>query len=464
MLANKNEETKSKIRNILNNIDDFYMITCDDGKDVLLHIPSLSIYTLDTKNSQLVHLLFQEENGENIDQVLNFILNDDELYQSINELEQLTNYRVVEDLSTVRRLALLISQDCFLDCKYCYANKGLYNKKGYMDKSIISNTLRSFYNTFDNIEAIQAFGGEPLLNLDVIEFLLNELLELSKFPRISIESGLGVPSKYVDHLVEIIQRFGDRFEFEIVASMDGPEEVQNFLRPFKGGASSYEIVSNNLMKLRQIDQPKAIEVTYTKMHQQHGFDYDIIKTFFNDTFGIRNLIIVPVMSSDKGLAFEQPISPEIHRVMKLIWQMKMNENQEVKDELRLYLNRIFQQAPDQYYCRAGITNFVVDINGDIYPCQLVVGNARFKISNVNESPDIVKNSLLDSAEAYKRSNSKLSDEKCRGCFLRYSCGGCVFEKYRVEGYNGACISYGECDLKIEAVKNMLKERIWEGMV
>lgn len=74
-----------------------------------------------------------------------------------------------ENPSGLFRLCLLVSQQCNLDCSYCYADKGTYGNPSFMNIETVYKTISAFSKIFDSIYAIQFLGGEPLLNLDVIE-------------------------------------------------------------------------------------------------------------------------------------------------------------------------------------------------------------------------------------------------------------------------------------------------------
>lgn len=78
--------------------------------------------------------------------------------------------RFDEELCT--RLSLVLTQHCNLACKYCYAHDGTYGCKTSINMSFdtAKNSIDFFLNKFSKgIRLIHFFGGEPLLNREVLE-------------------------------------------------------------------------------------------------------------------------------------------------------------------------------------------------------------------------------------------------------------------------------------------------------
>lgn len=432
-----------------------------------MHKPTLSIYTLDETNTKFFKLLLKN-NTEEINEILTVLPNSE---NTINQLKQLLSIKTVTK-NHVERLALLVSQECPLKCVYCYANGGTYGEGGLMNISTLENTLTVFYNLYGYIETIQLFGGEPLLNLKAIKKLIETLKiltnekKISASPKISLETGLGVSQKNVEELVKLIKDNSSLFEFEIVVSLDGPEIIQNTLRPFKDGSPSYNRVIENLDILRNIYQPKAIEVTYTKKHLEFGFSREDLKNFFAQKLGITSLMIVPVISNHPDLLIGTDLfTNSVIDILKLIEKLKTSrkfENQdEISKRIKVYLSNIFNSNPTEYFCGAGITSFAVSAQGDIYPCQLVVGKNKFKIANVNDDLSEVSKKLEVMKEKYKVLNSKSNDTMCKECFLEYLCEGCVFEEHVLGKSSDATIPHEYCKIKMEIVKKIFDEKVWE---
>jgi uncharacterized protein len=74
-----------------------------------------------------------------------------------------------QDYTTVY---FLMTQDCNLNCAYCYQPKEFRSKEAVITKEIIDDTMAWALNTFDEAKIkFSIFGGEPFLNTEVIKYL-----------------------------------------------------------------------------------------------------------------------------------------------------------------------------------------------------------------------------------------------------------------------------------------------------
>ena len=76
----------------------------------------------------------------------------------------------------INKIVFNVSNMCNLNCKYCYANGGNYNRE---DSLMSLNTAKIIINEiklkYDDIGTVYFFGGEPLLNFELIKHIVNEL-------------------------------------------------------------------------------------------------------------------------------------------------------------------------------------------------------------------------------------------------------------------------------------------------
>ncbi len=159
---------------------------------------------------------------------------------------------------------------------------------------------------------IQFFGGEPLLNLELIEYTIKLIQEIvsekniQEEPDFLVESGLGVPEEIVRKFAKLLQVHP---EIRLTVSCDGPSEIQNILRPFRNGKPSYNSVIGNLNYLKKYGQPHAIEVTYTKIHFDKGILPSDLINYFKEELGLKDslVFVIPVISKDPSLALQETL-------------------------------------------------------------------------------------------------------------------------------------------------------------
>ncbi len=74
-----------------------------------------------------------------------------------------------QDYTTVY---FLMTQDCNLNCAYCYQPKEFRSKEAVITKQIIDDTMTWALKTFDEAKIkFSIFGGEPFLNTTMIKYL-----------------------------------------------------------------------------------------------------------------------------------------------------------------------------------------------------------------------------------------------------------------------------------------------------
>ena len=72
----------------------------------------------------------------------------------------------------IKALCIHICHDCNLKCKYCFASEGTYNTaRDYMSEEVACAAIDFLIENSGDRKSLEVdfFGGEPLLNLDVVK-------------------------------------------------------------------------------------------------------------------------------------------------------------------------------------------------------------------------------------------------------------------------------------------------------
>ena len=81
---------------------------------------------------------------------------------------------VLGDRSRLTGFYLFVSQECNLACSYCYGDGGEYRKsKMVMDERTADNFIDKFITDQNPGYLINFFGGEPLLNLPLMQKIID---------------------------------------------------------------------------------------------------------------------------------------------------------------------------------------------------------------------------------------------------------------------------------------------------
>lgn len=138
-------------------------------------------------------------------------------------------------------LALSVTEDCNLRCRYCYARGG--ESSASMSWITARRAIDLMAECFQGFK-IQFTGGEPLLNLDLIEKAMAYLGE----------AGLEVPCQVQTNATLITPDVAERLQSLKIAvgvSLDGPALVNDALRPFPDGTGSTGSALRGILALRE---------------------------------------------------------------------------------------------------------------------------------------------------------------------------------------------------------------------
>ena len=174
-----------------------------------------------------------------------------------------------------------------------------------MSKDTAKLVIDRFAEKFQNIFMIQFFGGEPMMNPDVMEFLCEYICEQSKKyvpnpaanerPRLVLMTNLSLLN---ERIIGIIKKYG----VSVTASIDGPEQINRLTRPMKNGSSHENIVKKTIRMLQEATdgrQPQLIEATYTALHQKVGLSVVDVIRYCKDELKV-DRVHVPLSTSQAG--------------------------------------------------------------------------------------------------------------------------------------------------------------------
>lgn len=368
-----------------------------------------------------------------------------------------------------KRLVLVLSNFCNLACKYCYAQGGNYNKDNInnMSLDILKQTIKNILDIYpDGIEYIQFFGGEPLLNTNVmiegIKFI-NSYFEKKhiNLPKYTIVTN----GTLIDD--DIIDVF-DKYFSSVTISLDGEKSINDINRVFKLDLNRNDSVYDKVVeKINIINSKKrnfslCLEVTVTPDH---------IRKFLTDN-SINSINCLRNLNVD---VFQ--ISPVFHKenrnfqfddykvVRNFFDKWVIDSYAYIKNDNGRYLNlgNILKAFAKKCYignnCGAILSDLAIDTNGDIYPCFMFIGYEDFKLTN---SKNFNRDEYINRRKYIKELLMKANDnEKCNNCWANKLCadsyGHCIGSRYLMNGKINEPI-----DLACEIGKTVIERTIVSG--
>ena len=148
-------------------------------------------------------------------------------------------------------------------------------------------------DNYIEVEEISFFGGEPLLNIDVIEIICKYFS--CKDIKFSMVTNLTLLDEKVINLI-------NKYNIMITGSLDGPKDINYANRLTLDGEGTFDIISDNIKKLK-IKNPKAlkmIEATYTNQSYKK-YSKRQLANFFYENYKVSNIMFGDVITDNKEI-------------------------------------------------------------------------------------------------------------------------------------------------------------------
>ena len=337
--------------------------------------------------------------------------------------------------TVVKALCLHIAHDCNLACKYCFAEEGEYHgRKALMSLEVGKKALDFLVaNSGNRINLeVDFFGGEPLLNWDVVKELVMYGRSLEKDHNKRFRFTLTTNGILLnDEKLEFINKeMGN-----IVLSMDGRKEVHDRMRPHRGGQGSYDEIADKFCHVA--DSRNQMDYYVRGTFTRYNLDFAEDVKHFAD-LGFKQISVEPVVAEETlDYAIREEDIPAIKEEYDKLALEIIKRHKEGKPFNFFHFMVDLEGGPCVAKrlsgCGSGCEYLAVTPWGDLYPCHQFVGNEEFLMGHVDTG--IVRE---DIRETFHDCNV-YSKEKCKNCFAKFYCsGGCAANAYNYDGdINGA---------------------------
>ena len=337
------------------------------------------------------------------------------------------------------RLILVLAQKCNLACRYCYADEGTYgdNSGNCMTAETAKNAIDKMLQRFpEGISLIQFFGGEPLLNYQVIEDVCIYCSELKETGKIEIIPQFAIVTNGTiinDRILEIF----NKYNINVTISLDGPKNINDKQRIYQKNTSS--VFDKIVQTIDTINANRnfnlAVEITIT----QHFVDLpDVEKNAFLDFLiskqidAIHTVPVIDPFNTDMQIKDDNKLKNCIDLITDYSLNTLMSNNPMFLFKGGDFISVILSKKKKEHFCSAGITNFAIDTQGDIYGCFMLINPQKnMCMGNVN-SEDIDYDLWNNTLKEFDNAKYQSCDE-CNDCYLNGFCSNCVAASYSQHG-------------------------------
>ena len=178
--------------------------------------------------------------------------------------------------TVVKALCLHIAHDCNLACQYCFAEEGEYHgKRELMSYEVGRKALDFLVANSGNRRNLEVdfFGGEPLMNFQVVKDLVAYGRSLEKTHDKKFRFTLTTNGVLLN---DDIMEFANKEMGNVVLSIDGRKEVHDRMRPFRKGAGSYDLIVPKFQKFADSRHQEKYYVRGTFTHNNLDFSKDVL--------------------------------------------------------------------------------------------------------------------------------------------------------------------------------------------
>jgi uncharacterized protein len=366
------------------------------------------------------------------------------------------DFQPKEPQKILPKLELMVSNDCNLNCLYCYAQGGDYGRgASLMTPQIARKAIDRVLEHFEEVQTVVFFGGEPFLNLAAIEAICRRFQEKHTSGEIKKPPSFGTVTNgtlLTEAAVDLISKY----KIDITVSVDGPKEINDKLRPFRSGTGSYASIKRGIERLRARGINPHFELTFSQEHvDAHVTPEDVLRHLERDLgfppgYGAIGDADVgeddPLKLKDQIRDFHAPL---------LDWSMEnfLNGDLQTGDlTLSIALQIIFKQ-PREHICPAGFQSLAVNVTGDLYPCHILTDRDAFVMGNI-EDPRWFNSPAAERVFHMLENSRKQQNPYCSQCWARYICWGCL-GGWKAEGSESVFITESRCKMK---------KQIWEMII
>ena len=363
----------------------------------------------------------------------------------------------------VKALCLHVAHTCNLNCEYCFASQGKFHGERALMSFEVGKRALDFLvensGARHNLE-VDFFGGEPLMNFDVVKRLVKYARSIEKEKNKNFRFTLTTNGMLIDD--DVIE-FSNKEMNNVVLSLDGRREIHDKYRVDYNGNGSWEKIVPKFQKFVKERGNKNYYMRGTFTHQNPNFLEDI-KVMLD--LGFTELSMEPVVAKENDPAALTKEDMEIVKEQYEKLAALMLEREKSGKPFTFYHYMLDIKGGPCIYkrisgCGSGTEYMAVTPWGDLYPCHQFVGDEKYKLGNIYDG---VTN---------KEAQQEFADcnlyarEECRSCWARLYCsGGCAANAYHKTGsvrgvYEEGCELFKkrmECAIALAVIRETGKNK------
>ena len=341
--------------------------------------------------------------------------------------------------SDIKALCLHVAHTCNLNCSYCFAAQGKYQgERALMSFEVGKRALDFLIENSGNRKNLEVdfFGGEPLMNFDVVKKLVEYARSIEKEHNKNFRFTLTTNGVLIDD--DVID-FCNREMNNVVLSLDGRKEVHDRLRKDYRGNGSYDLIVPKFQEFVEKRGDKSYYIRGTYTHKNTDFTNDI---FHMADLGFKELSMEPVVCAPgEEYALTEDDLPVLFEQYEILAKEMLKRDSENRGFTFYHYMIDLSNGPCIYKrisgCGSGTEYLAVTPWGELFPCHQFVGDEKYSMGNIYDG---VTNTKM--RDRFKKCNV-YSRPECADCWAKLYCsGGCAANAYHATGDILGVYDYG----------------------
>jgi len=351
-----------------------------------------------------------------------------------DELEEETlkrRFNVCQNESQNFGITIGLTMNCNFACSYCYQ----YSDMQSLSETTIRKINKFFLKRIATINKFVVcwFGGEPLLQVKIIESMSNFFINHCENHNVDYIATLITNGYLLNAKTATLLRSLKISSVQI--TLDGTETLHNKTRHLKSGDGTFSEIITNLRDIAQIIPSIRVRVNIS---DQNLFELekllDILSEISANTSGNISVYFMPV----HDYSLTQPLQKDSLHVRNYYhWQKTIQRLEKYASSkgLDALTTRHRSGLP---YCNAYSRNcIVVDPNGGCYYCVANIGIPERRFGFLDDDGRITP--ITDKNYSFER--SPFQDAQCMECSILPLCmGGCPKFSLANSDINGRCFN------------------------
>ncbi len=356
--------------------------------------------------------------------------------------------------------------NCNHNCIYCHAKSRPEGEKGVsMDRNTARSVVDFIFQSPSKELTIEFQGGEPLLNFNIVRYIVEYSKQLNKIHSKDVQYVLVTNLTLMTE--EILDYLIDN-DFRICTSFDGPERIHSKNRPSASLPDSYAKTVfwiNHIMKYRGYNRFSAL-LTVTRNSLPHA--KEIVDSYVR--MGFRSIALRPLNNAGMANAAWDKIGYS-HDAFLAFWKESIEYIMELNRQgldfrevgLAQILRRVTALAGPNYTCfsapcGAATMQSAYDQEGNVFTCDEARSFDIFKLGNVKDSSyqQIYSSKEVSDVVALTSNESSM----CASCVWHPFCAPCMVCVYGEHGTPNPKPSTSDCLVRKGMIEHLFSKLLF----